>query len=112
MDYAELHCLTNFSFLAGASHADELVVRAAELGTDLSRGTGVVIARAHPHVAQTGEWRARVLGIAQRAIRAVGAGGLAGEGSQEGEGAEVVAIVPAADDERLARAAVRLADEL
>src|SRR2546421_301735 len=30
--YAELHVKTNFSFLKGASHADELVARAAELG--------------------------------------------------------------------------------
>ena len=30
--YAELHCLSNFSFLRGASHAGELVARAAELG--------------------------------------------------------------------------------
>ncbi len=30
--YAELHCHTNFSFLDGASHADELVGRAADLG--------------------------------------------------------------------------------
>jgi error-prone DNA polymerase len=29
--YAELHCLTNFTFLRGASHAEELVTRAAEL---------------------------------------------------------------------------------
>ena len=32
--YAELHCQTNFSFLRGASHPDELVNRAAELGYD------------------------------------------------------------------------------
>jgi len=49
--YAELHCKTNFSFLEGASHADELVVRAAELGysalavTDRESLAGVV--RAH-----------------------------------------------------------------
>jgi error-prone DNA polymerase len=30
--YAELHCRTNYSFLEGASHPDELVNRAAELG--------------------------------------------------------------------------------
>src|SRR4051812_16251707 len=90
----------------------DLEARAAELGTDLSRGAGVVIARTHPHVAQTGQWRARVLAIAQRSIRAVSAGGLAGEGSQEGEGAEIVAIVPVADDERLTRAAEGLASEL
>lgn len=31
-DYAELDCLSNFSFLRGASHPEELVQRAAELG--------------------------------------------------------------------------------
>ena len=30
--YAELHCLSNFSFLRGASHPEELVERAAALG--------------------------------------------------------------------------------
>ena len=30
--YAELQCLTNFSFLEGASHPDELVIQAAALG--------------------------------------------------------------------------------
>jgi len=51
MKYAELHCKTNYSFLQGASHADELVERAAELGyealavTDVNSLAGVV--RAH-----------------------------------------------------------------
>src|SRR5687767_5243690 len=31
-DYAELHCLSNFSFLRGASHPQELVERAHALG--------------------------------------------------------------------------------
>jgi error-prone DNA polymerase len=49
--YAELHCLTNFTFLRGASHPEELVERAAELGyralaiTDECSLAGVV--RAH-----------------------------------------------------------------
>jgi error-prone DNA polymerase len=30
--YTELHCHSNFSFLEGASHIEELVLRAAELG--------------------------------------------------------------------------------
>ncbi|WP_370539195.1 PHP domain-containing protein, partial [Burkholderia cenocepacia] len=30
--YAELFCLSNFTFLEGASHAEELVKRAAQLG--------------------------------------------------------------------------------
>ena len=48
MSYAELHCKTNFSFLTGASHADELVDRAVELGygalavTDENTLAGVV----------------------------------------------------------------------
>jgi len=32
MRYVELHCRSNFSFLRGASHPDELCARAAELG--------------------------------------------------------------------------------
>src|SRR4051812_139126 len=32
MDYAELHCLTNFTFLRGASHAQELVETAVKRG--------------------------------------------------------------------------------
>ena len=56
--YAELHCKTNFSFLEGASHPDELVVRAAELGyqalaiTDAHSVAGVV--RAHGAAKQIG----------------------------------------------------------
>jgi error-prone DNA polymerase len=49
--YAELHCVSNFSFLRGASHPEELVARAAALGyialalTDECSLAGVV--RAH-----------------------------------------------------------------
>jgi len=32
--YAELHCLSNFSFLRGASHAEELAERAHAIGYD------------------------------------------------------------------------------
>ena len=51
MAYAELHCVSNFSFLRGASHPEELVARAAQLGyaalaiTDECSVAGVV--RAH-----------------------------------------------------------------
>ncbi len=56
--YAELHCLSNFSFLQGASHPEELVARAAELGyralavTDRNTLAGVV--RAHTAARQHG----------------------------------------------------------
>ncbi len=51
MPYAELHCISNFTFLRGASHPEELVERAAALGyralaiTDECSLAGVV--RAH-----------------------------------------------------------------
>ena len=50
-DYAELHCLSNFTFLRGASHPEELVATAATLGyaalaiTDECSLAGIV--RAH-----------------------------------------------------------------
>jgi error-prone DNA polymerase len=56
--YASLHCLSNFSFLRGASHAEELVQRAAALGysaiaiTDECSFAGVV--RAHAAAQETG----------------------------------------------------------
>ena len=58
MRYFELHCKSNFSFLEGASHADELFQQAAELGyqglaiTDRNTLAGIV--RAHTAARQTG----------------------------------------------------------
>jgi len=58
MSYAELHAKSNFSFLEGASHPEELVERAAELGyaalavTDRNSLAGVV--RAHVAAKQHG----------------------------------------------------------
>jgi len=55
MDYAELHCLSNFSFQRGASSAQELFVRAKALGyralaiTDEASLAGIV--RAYEAVA-------------------------------------------------------------
>ncbi|QAU36055.1 error-prone DNA polymerase [Janthinobacterium sp. 17J80-10] len=57
-DYAELQCASNFSFLRGASHPDELVARAATLGytalaiTDECSLAGVV--RAHAEAKRLG----------------------------------------------------------
>ena len=40
--YAELHCITNYSFLRGASHPEELVAAAKALGHE-----GVAVADAN-----------------------------------------------------------------
>jgi error-prone DNA polymerase len=56
--YAELHCLSNFSFLRGASHPEELIARAHQLGysalalTDECSFAGVV--RAHAAARECG----------------------------------------------------------
>ena len=56
--YAELHCVSNFTFLRGASHPEELVARAYELGyaalalTDECSFAGVV--RAHQAAQELG----------------------------------------------------------
>lgn len=58
LPYAELHCRTNFSFLEGASHADELVTEAKTHGyraiavTDRNTLSGVV--RAHVAAKEAG----------------------------------------------------------
>lgn len=57
-DYAELQCMSNFSFLEGASHPEELVLQAAALGytalaiTDYNSVSGLV--RAHSAAKQHG----------------------------------------------------------
>ncbi|HWJ94008.1 MAG TPA: PHP domain-containing protein, partial [Telluria sp.] len=57
-EYAELFCMSNFSFLQGASHAEELVARAVRLGyhalalTDECSLAGVV--RAHAQAKKAG----------------------------------------------------------
>jgi sugar diacid utilization regulator len=89
----------------------DLVARAGELGAKVEEGAGALIVRAAPLNAQTGEWRARVMTLTLRALRAVSGGTLASLRA-DGEPAEVIAIVPAADVAQLARAASTASGEL
>jgi sugar diacid utilization regulator len=91
----------------------DIVARGSELGADLDRGAGVLVLRAAPRAAQTGDWRERVLTLALRALRSLAPGSLASaEDHGEGSAANLAVIVPAEDDERLARAVAGLAREL
>ncbi len=90
----------------------DLLARGGELGAKLEQGAGVLIARAHPRAAQSGDWRSRVLALTLRAVRAVSPGSIAAVSAEESERAEVAAIVPTDDDARLARAAEAVAREL
>ncbi len=50
---------------------ENIVARAAELGCDLREGAAVIVVRARPQQAEEGDWRARVLTLAERGARAV-----------------------------------------
>jgi len=89
----------------------DIVARGAELGADLDRGAGVIVLRAAPRAAQSGDWRERVLVLVMRTLRSLAPGSLATTDDSE-VAAEVSVIVPAEDDERLARAAAGLVREL
>src|SRR4051794_37918328 len=92
------------------TEGDDILARAAELGSELAEGAGVLILRATPRAAQDGDWRSRVLTLAVRSLRSAAPGALAAlEGS---EAVEVALLVPAPDDERLGRAGKALMGEL
>ena len=81
-EYAELYCLTNFSFLHGASHAEELVARTAHgsapwrctsvpsTGVSASEAGALVLLVAADDVPAAGRRRAVLLAL-QVAVDAV-----------------------------------------
>jgi sugar diacid utilization regulator len=92
---------------------EDILARAGELGIDLTAGASFVVARAHSHVATDDGWRRRVLAVADRGVRAVaGAAVTALSGRDDRPGAEVVVLLPGADDAQAARAADALVREL
>jgi len=95
------------------SARDDIVARAEELGIDLEDGACVVVARAHSHVPTEDGWRQRVLAVADRGTRAVASRAVAALGERDDRpGAEVVVLMPGADDALASRTAEALAREL
>ena len=96
---------------------ENIVARAHELGCDLSDGAAIVVARAHPQQPEEGDWRARVLMLAERGARAVAKDALAavvafkGGRPASGDG-ELVIVVPGADPLLGRRAAEAVLREL
>ncbi len=50
---------------------ENIAARAEELGCDLAEGAAVIVARARPQHPEEGDWRARVLTVAERGARGV-----------------------------------------
>ena len=90
----------------------DILARAAELGADLEPGAGALMARARPHTAQSEGWRERVMTVALRALRAISSGSLATLTAADGEHAEILAIVPCAEEAQLRRAVEAVQAEL
>lgn len=91
---------------------ENIVARAAELGCDLGGGATAIVVRARPHGPEEGDWRARVLTLAERGARAIERGAMAAlaeagwsrhgaSGPNEDAGLlaerELVILVPGAD---------------
>jgi sugar diacid utilization regulator len=95
---------------------DNVVARARELGADLAAGGTVLLVRARPQQPEEGDWRGRVLAIAERGARAVerealGAAVTIGGGAGEVED-ELVIVLPGAGADAARRAATAVTREL
>jgi sugar diacid utilization regulator len=92
---------------------DDILARAGELGIELEGGASFVVARAHSHVPTEDGWRQRVLAVADRGARAVVGRAVAALGERDDRpGAEVIVLLPGADDALAARTADAVAREL
>jgi sugar diacid utilization regulator len=101
---------------------ENILARAHELGSDLSGGGSVIVARARPLQPTAGDWRGRVLQIAERGARAVAPGALAasveampgrnGRDYTGNHGGELVIVVPGTAADVAARAAESVRREL
>jgi sugar diacid utilization regulator len=95
------------------SGREDILGRAGELGIDLVEGASVIVARAHSLVPTEDGWRQRVLGVADRGARAVLPGAAAVLAARpDAVGAEIVILLPGADDATAARAADAVLREL
>ena len=91
---------------------ENILARAQELGCDLSGGGSVLVARTRPQHPEEGDWRARVLTLAERGARAVERGALAALVElPAGDDRELVIVVPG-DTELGERAAGAVLGEL
>jgi sugar diacid utilization regulator len=75
---------------------ENIIARAGELGCELTSGATALVVRARPHHPEEGDWRARVVTLAERGARAIERGALAALAHLRDE-RELVIFVPGAD---------------
>jgi len=95
---------------------DNIVARGNELGINLASGGSVIVVRAMPLQPAEGDWRARILSVAERGVRGVERGYLAAAIEIDAWGrvheAELVILVPGTEADLPARAAQAIRREL
>jgi sugar diacid utilization regulator len=89
-----------------------VIARAADIGLNLDDGATVIVARAGALAPVEDGWRARVLAAAERGARAAAPGCAAALTERETSRAEVVIVVPGADEEHSSRTADTVLREL
>jgi DNA-binding PucR family transcriptional regulator len=91
----------------------ELLARAKGLSLELEGGASMIVARAHPQAPTDEGWRGRVRAVAERGARAVVSRSIAALSEREGVvGAEVLLLVPGAEETTAARAAEAVLREM
>src|SRR5919201_992076 len=99
-----------------ATDREDIVARGNELGIDLSNGGSVIVLRALPRQPTEGDWRGRILSVAERGVRGIERGYLAAAVEVHAWGrvqdAELVILVPGSDAELAARVAHAMSREL
>ena len=81
----------------------DIVARASELGLDLSGGGAVIVVRAHHYAPAEGDWRGRVLAVAERATRATAPGALIAVPDAPPAAAGLIVLLVAADSAEAGR---------
>ncbi len=92
---------------------EELLERAKGLSLEIGEGASMIVARAHPQSPTDEGWRGRVRAVAERGARAVSSRSIAALSDRDGmQGAEVLLLVPGADEPTAARAAEGILREM
>jgi sugar diacid utilization regulator len=92
---------------------EELDARARELSLTIDEGACMIVTRAYPQAPTDEGWRGRVRAVAERGARAVASRSIAALSERDGvPGAEVLLLVPGAEETLAARAAEAVLREM